>query len=272
MLEPRQIRGKEFGNKLRGNDPKEVASFLDSVASAMEELLAENNRIKTENIGLVAEAEKMRAQISEIETDKSNMSGQIDRLADRIAFLEAEEGMVKEALISARQKSEEIIDEANKDAERITSESEETQAQTRKQIESLLEDAQKEVNRLKEESELLCRQAADQADRIIKQGEGKKAALQREGEAALAAAIQKFEMNIKDDIRRWQTADSYLRQFKSNTAALLARIPDGIEAAMPINARELWESIKAKVELEPENQKTPQAAEEISGDEVYDGE
>lgn len=269
MLEPRQIRGKEFENKLRGYNPKDVASFLGSVADAMDELLAENNRIKTENLGLAGEAEKMRTQISDLETDKSNMAGQIDKLADRIAALEAEEGMVKEALISARQKGEAIVDEAAAEAKRITTESEEAQAQNQKQIETLLAEAQKEADRIIAESQQLYRRAEEQADKLVHQGQKQKEALQSEGEAALSAAIRQFELSIKDDIRRWQTADSYLRQFKSNTAALLARIPDGIEAGMPINARELWESIKSKVEAEEEPSSD---ADEAAGDSRYDGE
>ncbi len=252
MLEPRQIRVKDFGTKMRGYDPKEVSAFLNTVADAMEELLAENNRIKSENVMLTSETDRLKARIAELESDKQNLLGQIDKLADRVASLEAEEGLVKEALISARQKGEEIIGQARQEAERITAESEQALAQTRQQIEIMMDEAQKDRERIKNESDLLMQSANEQAENLIRQGRLQKELLIHEGEAAVAARLHQFEEELREDIRRWQAADSSLRQFKAGVAALLARIPDGIEAAVPISARELWDSIKAGIEVAEE--------------------
>jgi len=92
-LSPNDIRNYEFNNQMRGYDKEEVNSFLEQVATALENL-------KQENLKLSMEADSLKTQL---------------------AGLRQFEDTIKSAAIDARRNADMTVENAKKEAELILS-------------------------------------------------------------------------------------------------------------------------------------------------------
>ena len=88
-ITPVDIKNQKFGKSFRGYDPSEVEGFLEMVASSLQELLLENNRL-TESLCSV----------------ESTLKGYTDL-----------ESTLKDALVTAQKTADEVRQNAQKEAE-----------------------------------------------------------------------------------------------------------------------------------------------------------
>ncbi len=87
-MKPVDIRKSSFRIKFRGYDPAQVQSYLDAIASEMQELLQENSELKV----------------------------RIKMLEDKLAEFQSMEDELKKALILAQKNAQEIVENAKKEA------------------------------------------------------------------------------------------------------------------------------------------------------------
>jgi cell division initiation protein len=97
------IKKQEFRKSLRGYDVSEVEAYLDTIANQLENLWREN--------------ESLKEQISLLEKDKKELSGEID------VYRENEKTFQK-AIVKSQDMSEEVLENAKKRAELIIKEAE----------------------------------------------------------------------------------------------------------------------------------------------------
>lgn len=128
-MNPADIRQQQFTLKLfRGFDVTEVDNFLEEVALDFEDLLRENNQLKEE----------------------------LSRLEERIQAVEEREKILKETLIATNKLSEEMKENAKKEAQLVIKEA---QVNAENIIESVrTEEARirNEINELKRQKRLLA--------------------------------------------------------------------------------------------------------------------
>ncbi len=121
-LDVRKKRG-DFRKGLRGYEPQEVDTFLELVAERMEELVRENLTL-TERAG---------------------------RLAQQVQGQEGRERAVQDALVTAQELREEIRDQARKEAENIVREAESEAERILAVAEKALADRHRELRELSRE-------------------------------------------------------------------------------------------------------------------------
>lgn len=125
-ITPIDIQEQKFKITFRGYDKAEVDSFLDAVATEMEDLLRENGFIKEE----------------------------IDRLNKEVERLKGMEDTLKDTIISAQKMAEDFKEAARKEAENIV-------AEARVRAEKILFDAEKRVSELSSELARLSGKAVE---------------------------------------------------------------------------------------------------------------
>ena len=95
-LSPLEISQREFARRFRGFDPGEVRAFLEEVASEMEELMRES-RLRDERIR---------------------------QLEEQVATLAEREGALRTTLMTAQKMTEEIKENAKREADLVRKEAE----------------------------------------------------------------------------------------------------------------------------------------------------
>ena len=119
-ISPLDIKKQEFGKKLNGYRPEEVNSFLDMVATEMEELLKKNLELEEK----VKSLEEKLANYTRIE----------DVLQDTLLTTQKS---AEETKSSAELKAKNIIDEANISAKKIIADAREDLLKVQREIEDL---------------------------------------------------------------------------------------------------------------------------------------
>ena len=122
-LSPLEITQREFGRKVRGLDPDEVRAFLEQVAEAMTRLLQQN-------------------------TDQASL---VQRLEAQVRSHQEREDAVRDTLVTAQKMTDEIKDNAKKEADLIVKEAE-------LRAEKLLEQAHQKLGQVQAEIAELRRQ------------------------------------------------------------------------------------------------------------------
>lgn len=95
-ITPLDIQQKRFATQLRGYKPQEVEAFLDLVASEFEEVIKENIALKEE----------------------------LKRKAEKVLELEGREKALQETMITAQRITDDIKQQAKKEAELVLAEAE----------------------------------------------------------------------------------------------------------------------------------------------------
>ncbi|MGA2667716.1 MAG: DivIVA domain-containing protein [Ignavibacteria bacterium] len=121
------IKKQEFKKSFKGYDVSEVEAYLDTVANELEKIFRENDSLKE--------------QISSLEKEKENLSGEIQVFRDN-------EKTFQKAIVKSQDLSEDIIENATKRAELIVKEAEIISSKTKLQ-------AQEEIMNLRQELEEL---------------------------------------------------------------------------------------------------------------------
>ena len=116
-ITPLDIDQQEFPTVFRGSDPGEVRNFLNQVSRQLEEVIRENKRLE----------EQLRRQEKQLDDFR------------------AHDGQLREALSSAGRMTEEIRENATKEAELIT-------AQAEIDAEKIVADSRSELARVSEEA------------------------------------------------------------------------------------------------------------------------
>lgn len=122
-LTPLDIQQKEFRRTFRGNDPHEVAAFLQQVADLVSNLLRSLDTIK----------------------------GELTRKNNTISDFREREGLLKDTIMAAQKTAEQMKANAEKQANIITSEAE-------LKAEKIITNAHKKLMNIQEEMEELSRQ------------------------------------------------------------------------------------------------------------------
>lgn len=126
-ITPLDIRQKEFNRSFRGYNERQVDKFKEEVASALEELLRENDKLKQR----LAECEEQQKRYREIEEVLKNTMVMAQKQAQELK--EATHKEIKLMMQDAHQRSEKIIQEAElKAREKIT--------EAKKQVEEIMEE------------------------------------------------------------------------------------------------------------------------------------
>jgi cell division initiation protein len=97
-ITPLEIKSQEFGKSFRGYDAFEVDSFLDNLASEMEELLRENNLLKEKLKNLeekLEEYKKIENSFQEMLLTTQKSTEEIKKNAEKEANLVMREAEVK---------------------------------------------------------------------------------------------------------------------------------------------------------------------------------
>jgi cell division initiation protein len=115
-LAPMDIQKQKFTIKFRGYDEEEVHAFLSSIADQMEQLIKENDLLK-----------------KEVEHLKESLEEYIER-----------ENVLKNTLVSAQRASDQLRENAQKEAQILIKEAE-------LKANKILESAQKQLMKLKED-------------------------------------------------------------------------------------------------------------------------
>ena len=120
MFSPIEVKKYEFGKSLRGYDPTEVRSFLESLANELEQLISTNR-------SQFSELEKLRAEVSAYQRVEQNM---------KEALVNAQESQ-RDAREDSLRESELIRREAELAAEKIIRNSNVRGDEIRREIEAL---------------------------------------------------------------------------------------------------------------------------------------
>ena len=126
-ITPLDIRQKEFNRSFRGYNERQVDKFKEEVASALEELLRENDKLKQK----LAECEEQQKRYREIEEVLKNTMVMAQKQAQELK--KATDKEIKLMMQDAHQRSEKIIQEAElKARKKITD--------AKKQVEEIMEE------------------------------------------------------------------------------------------------------------------------------------
>lgn len=108
-----EIRQQEFEKKMRGYDPEEVKSFLEKIADDLDELLKENEFLKTE-------LEAANEQLNEYRKIEKNLQDTLLKAQDSSTkSMEAAKKQSGLLLKEAELKASQIIDKAKENADEI---------------------------------------------------------------------------------------------------------------------------------------------------------
>lgn len=108
-----EIRQQEFEKKMRGYDPEEVKSFLEKIADDLDELLKENESLKTE-------LEAANEQLNEYRKIEKNLQDTLLKAQDSSTkSMEAAKKQSGLLLKEAELKASQIIDKAKENADEI---------------------------------------------------------------------------------------------------------------------------------------------------------
>ena len=104
-LSPNDIRNYEFPNQMRGYDKEEVDSFLDQIATAMENLKQEHLRLSMENDSIKSQLENVKQYEEAIKSAAIDSRKNADQLVSK-----AKEDTMK-MLAEAKAKAEQLVAE-----------------------------------------------------------------------------------------------------------------------------------------------------------------
>ena len=144
-LTPQEIHSKDFTSRGRGFDKVEVNDFLDQIVIDFENLINENQTLKTK----VADAEANAQQVEEMKQSVNSSILIAQEAAERLkkqteseveATRSQAESQAQKTVLDATSKSNEIITKANGDADKIKN------------------DSQVEIDRLKAEKDALTQE------------------------------------------------------------------------------------------------------------------
>lgn len=144
-LTPQEIHSKDFTSRGRGFDKVEVNDFLDQIVIDFENLINENQTLKTK----VADAEANAQQVEEMKQSVNSSILIAQEAAERLkkqteseveATRSQAESQAQKTVLDATSKANEIITKANGDADKIKN------------------DSQVEIDRLKAEKDALTQE------------------------------------------------------------------------------------------------------------------
>lgn len=108
-----EIRQQEFEKKMRGYDPEEVKSFLEKIADELDDLLKENESLKTE-------LDAANEQINEYKKIEKNLQDTLLKAQDSSTkSLEAAKKQSGLLIKEAELKASQIVDKARENADEI---------------------------------------------------------------------------------------------------------------------------------------------------------
>lgn len=219
MLEPRQIREIAIDG-LRGKKKEQLDRYLAEIADSVEELIAENNRIKADNVGLDDADAFRKARIAELEAKNAELMMEITRTE---AVLRSCEQIKKEhdELLAVLQEQKNAPPQPAAPSEPAP------QTPAREQADEILA------------------KARQQAEALVEQGRKEYTAALRRAEVAISRKSEDFQTRLRSDVSRWRSVDADLRELKTTMARLAAAMPDGVDACFNKPARQLWESLGA---------------------------
>ena len=119
-LSPNDIRNYEFPSQMRGYDKDEVDSFLDQVATTLENL-------KQENLKLSMESDSLKSQLDSLKQFEDSIKG---------AAIDARKN-ADSTMSSAKAEAEKILSEAKAKADELVSSKEEMISEYKKQLNRL---------------------------------------------------------------------------------------------------------------------------------------
>jgi cell division initiation protein len=146
-ITPADILNQKFGISFRGYDRDEVDAFLDLIAKDMEDLLRENSFLKDE-------IEKLNAEVARLREME-------ETIKDTIISAQKMAETFKE---NARKESENILDAARLQAEKICFEATKEVAETKAELQKL----QSKLIELKEVVKGIFEGFIENIDRVIK--------------------------------------------------------------------------------------------------------
>jgi len=146
-ITPADILNQKFGISFRGYDRDEVDAFLDLIAKDMEDLLRENSFLKDE-------IEKLNAEVARLREME-------ETIKDTIISAQKMAETFKE---NARKESENILDAARLQAEKICFEATKEVAETKAELQKL----QSKLIELKELVKGIFEGFIENIDRVIK--------------------------------------------------------------------------------------------------------
>ncbi len=142
QLTPEMIREQRFRGRLSGFDKEEVTSFLVGIAEDMEELLEENNLIKSE---LDSMKEKQK-DLEDLFLSAKQFSDEKKKLAEQEAHLKISEAQRKVSAMQAEaqqkiegadRKAREIEEQAHERAREILNEAQQMKSALEKELTEL---------------------------------------------------------------------------------------------------------------------------------------
>jgi len=213
MLEPRQIRELTIKG-LRGKKKAQLDQYLAQIADFVEELIAENNSIKADNVGLDDVDAFRQARISELEEKNA-------------------------ALVLELTKAQAIVNSCE---------------QTQKEHQALMDVLQKAavpaapapgetVQKAEKQAEEILARARQQADLLVEQGRKEYISNLRRAEEIIARKAEDFQNRLRADVARWRAADADLREMKATLTKMANAMPDGVDACLNKSVRQLWDSL-----------------------------
>ncbi|MBR4282475.1 MAG: DivIVA domain-containing protein [Clostridia bacterium] len=151
MITASEIKSATFGRAGRGYKTTDVDVILDKAAETIEKLTADN-----------------AALLSKLEI-----------LAEKVQEYRNDEDTIRNALLTAQRSADQIMKEANANAEAITAEtqrvSDEALSAAKKKAEEMLYDAQEKsvaiVNETREKATAVMNEAKDKADNMLKEAQ-----------------------------------------------------------------------------------------------------
>ena len=147
QLTPEMIREQRFRTRFSGFDKEEVAGFLVGIAKDMDELLEENNLLRSE-LGSLKEKQK---DLEDIFLSAKQFSDEKKRLAEQEAQLKTAE---------AQRKASAILSEANEKIEAADHRAREIEEQAHAKAREILKEAQQiKASLEKELAELKAKRA-----------------------------------------------------------------------------------------------------------------
>ena len=215
MLEPRQIRELTIKG-LRGKKKAQLDKYLADIADFVEELIAENNSIKADNVGLDDVDAFRQARISELEEKNA-------------------------ALVLELTKAQAVVNSCE---------------QTQKEHQALMDVLQKAaapapqqatpsetLQRAEKQAEEILARARQQADLLVEQGRKEYISNLRRAEDIISRKAEDFQNRLRADVAKWRAADSELREMKAAMTKMAATMPDGVDACLNKSVRQLWDSL-----------------------------
>ena len=151
MITANEIKNATFGRAGRGYKTADVDAILDQAVETIEKLTAEN----------------------------ASLISKLEILADKVQEYRNDEDSIRNALLTAQRSADQIMREANENAEALTAETQkitdEALSAAKKKAEEMLYDAQEKsvaiVNETKEKATAVMNEAKQKADNMLKDAE-----------------------------------------------------------------------------------------------------